>query len=124
VHFELGQRQPYWYTLHNDMRALFICLFVFSLRPRTAGKDVLQKTLPWQRGGQAMQSLKHTFLTSDKWKDYVVPEAVQFLEGLWAEMFLNSKYDAVDKTHVFDLDKVLAILEGLGKEPGNSPITK
>jgi hypothetical protein len=123
VHFELGQHQPYFYTLNNDMRALFICLFLFSLPVRTAGQDVLQKTLPWQRGGQTMQSLKHTFLMSDKWKDHVVPEAVQLLEGLWAEMFPNSTYNAVDKTHVFDLDKVLAILEGLSK-PGNSPVAK
>jgi serine/threonine protein kinase len=125
LHFELGEHRPYSYTLHNDMRALFICLFEFSLRPRMAGKVVLRKKLPWQRGGQVMQSLKlATFQTGDKWKDDVVPEAVQLLDCLWAEIFLNSQYNAVDKTHVFDLDKVLAILEGLGKEPGNSLIAK
>lgn len=63
-------------------------------------------------------------MMSNMWKDLVVPEAVQLLEGLWEEMFVNSRYDEVDQTHVFDLDKVLAILEGLGKEPGKSPHAK
>jgi hypothetical protein len=124
VHFELGQNRPYSYTLHNDMRALFISLFLFSLPVRTASQDMLQKKLPWKHGGQAMQSLKHVFLMSNKWKDHVVPEAVQLLEGLWAEMFPKSSYSEVDQEHSFDLDTVLAILEGLGKEPGNSPVAK
>jgi serine/threonine protein kinase len=124
THFELGQRRPYLYTLHNDMRALFICLFLFSIPSRTAGKEVLQKKLPWQHAWQAMQSHKQAFMMSNMWKDLVVPEAVQLLEGLWEEMFVNSRYDEVDQTHVFDLDKVLAILEGLGKEPGKSPHAK
>ncbi len=120
AHFELVPQQPYLYTLHNDMRALFISLFVFSIRPRTDGNYVVRKTLPWQRAGHNMQLFKKEFLTSKVWMNEVVPEAAQLLKGLWAEMFRKDADNEAD----FDLDKVLAILEDLGKEPGNSPIAK
>jgi serine/threonine protein kinase len=116
AHFENNTGGPYSYTLSNDIRALFICLFEFSLPERMVGNVVLSKVLPWERVRQTMQSSKWSFFMSCNWKKTVLPEAVPFLEGLWKEIFVQASWDSGKGTFVINIESVLSLLEALGKQ--------
>ncbi len=113
LHFEPnGLKGPYNYTLRNDVRALFICLFYFSLVPSSRGKS--RRVLPWDRC-IAMQATKFATLKTTAWTYKVQKNALAFLQEIWEHVFANVKWDESLREEIFDVDLVL---ERLSKVEG------
>lgn len=107
-HFELGG-SSFHYTAISDLRALFLSLLAFSLKPRLHGDEELPGILPWERKTADMQAVKSQHLSERQdtlfWNPQVYrPEAARLLRDLRYQLFrrdplpaLSELYDAFMK---------------------------